>query len=349
MPDVDVVVVGCGPAGAATAIACAQEGLRTVVLGDDAGLQRPGETLHPGIETLFDQLGVSEAVNRAALIRHTGHWAQSPRGRRFLAFGGHPEDPWRGYQIRRGTLVQILAARAGAVGARIEDPCRALRPIRRGRRIAAVETSQGAISCRFLVDASGSAHWLARVDGREIVPMSRPLIAWYGWAASDEASRFREPVLSMEGAGWCWIAQIDEGICAWARLGSGEKPVSRLAKPRALTGFAELGREHGADVTWRYVARQASAGFLHVGDAGAVLDPASSHGVLRALMAGLRAARSIVRILRSEVSERDELATFDAWSRRWFRNDVQRLRAIYKQAGWPAAAGARADAAVGAS
>jgi flavin-dependent dehydrogenase len=332
MLDADVVVVGCGPAGAAAAIASAQQGLRAIVVRDEAaGQERPGETLHPGIETLFRALGVREAANRAALVRHTGHWTQSGSGRRFLAFGGGSEDPWRGYQIRRGALLEILSARAKAVGACVKDRCRALRPIRRGRRITGVETPQGAISCRFLVDASGGAQWLARADRREIATMSRPLIAWYGWAASEEASRYREPVLSLEDDGWCWIAQIADDICAWTRLGSGEKPISRLAKPRALNGFTELGREHGADVTWRCVARQAGPGFLHVGDAGAVLDPASSHGVLRALMTGLRAAHCMARILRSAASERGELRNFDAWSRGWFLHDVERLRAIYGQ------------------
>ena len=320
MLEADVVVVGCGPAGAATAITAAQEGLRTIVLSSEArGQAIPGETLHPGAENLFQALGVSDAVDRAVAIRHAGHWTQSPTSRQFTRFGGDPRDPWRGYQIRRSALRDILVARAEDVGACVKDQWRAVRPIRQGARIVGVETSHDAIACRFLVDASGASQWLARANGDLVKPMSAPLVAWYGWAVSDQASLYAEPLLSIEGSGWCWIAQIAHDTCAWTRLGSGEKPISRLTKPRMLNGFKALGREHGADVTWRYVARQGGPGYLRVGDAGGILDPASSHGVLRALMTGLCAARCLARIIQSRRSERNEIAKYDQWTHQWFK------------------------------
>jgi thioredoxin reductase len=47
--DADVVVVGGGPAGAATAISCATRNLRVTLLERDvSGRERPGETLHLG-------------------------------------------------------------------------------------------------------------------------------------------------------------------------------------------------------------------------------------------------------------------------------------------------------------
>ena len=47
----DVVVVGGGPAGAAAAIASAMRGLRVALCERSRpGRDRPGDTLHPGIE-----------------------------------------------------------------------------------------------------------------------------------------------------------------------------------------------------------------------------------------------------------------------------------------------------------
>src|SRR5437763_3191825 len=61
-PDVDIAVVGGGPAGAATAIAVAGAGATVLVVDGDVGLgDKPGESLPPSISPLLHRLGVAEA------------------------------------------------------------------------------------------------------------------------------------------------------------------------------------------------------------------------------------------------------------------------------------------------
>ena len=61
--DADVVVVGGGPAGAATAIYCAVRNLRVILLEREVSArERPGETLHPGAEPLLAQLGFADRL-----------------------------------------------------------------------------------------------------------------------------------------------------------------------------------------------------------------------------------------------------------------------------------------------
>ena len=330
MAEVDIVVVGAGPAGAAAAIAAAQEGLRCIVLDAGSDLaDQPGETLHPGAELLFRRLGVDDAIGAAAPIRHEGHWSDWSGRREFVRFGADENGAWRGFQIRRKHLRQILMRRVEEVGVPVRRG-RATRPLLRGSLVCGVETSEDTIGCRILIDASGGSLWSARTMHDPIEHRSPPLVAWYGWATSHLATRFAQPILTFDREGWCWIAQVGENVCAWTRLNFRSGGTARLQKPPLLDGFTEVGRERGADVTWRTVAAPARDGVFRVGDAAGVLDPASSHGVLRALMSGLAAARNAARVLRSAHCPPAEAAAYSRWLRGMLIRDANALRILYQ-------------------
>jgi len=61
-------------------------------------------------------------------------------------------------------------------------------------------------------------------------------------------------------------------------------------------------------------------GYFVVGDAAAVLDPSSSHGVLKALMSGMMAAHLIGRIYAGAEEERAR-AAYQSWGSGWFDHD----------------------------
>ncbi len=93
---IDVVVVGAGPAGAATAILLAERGW-SVALLDKAGFPRPkicGEYLSPEAARILDRLGVLKTVDQAG--------GQPLRGMRIVAPDGTVLDgvypttgPWQ--------------------------------------------------------------------------------------------------------------------------------------------------------------------------------------------------------------------------------------------------------------
>ncbi len=101
----DVAIVGGGPAGAAAAITAVEAGLR-VALFEALPFPRfrPGEALHPGVESLLRQLGVWDALLATSPVRHYGHEVEDRTGVRFVPFGGPPNDPWRGLQVERGVM-----------------------------------------------------------------------------------------------------------------------------------------------------------------------------------------------------------------------------------------------------
>lgn len=114
----DVVVVGAGPAGAATAILLAERGW-SVTLLDKAAFPRPkicGEYLSPEASRILDRLGVLKEVDQAGAQPLRGMKIVAPDGTALA--GAYPTSgPWRGYRdhalaIPREVLDRILVERA---------------------------------------------------------------------------------------------------------------------------------------------------------------------------------------------------------------------------------------------
>ena len=99
MTRADVVVVGAGPAGAATAILLAERG-HAVTLLDKAAFPRPkicGEYLSPEAARVLDRLGVLKAVDAAGAQPLHGMRITAPDGS--VLDGTYPTGGrWRGYR-----------------------------------------------------------------------------------------------------------------------------------------------------------------------------------------------------------------------------------------------------------
>jgi flavin-dependent dehydrogenase len=76
------------------------------------------------------------------------------------------------------------------------------------------------------------------------------------------------------------------------------------------------------------VTRPAGSGYYVVGDAAAILDPASSHGVLKAVLSGMLAARMMVKALAFGDGV-TEARRYGQWVNDRFEHDVAGLRALY--------------------
>ena len=330
--EVDVLVMGGGPAGSATAIGCARRGLRTMLFERQPfPREHAGETLHPGVETLLKSLGVDRLVDESGFLRHLGHWVSWNRPRQFSAFGGDEFGPWLGYQAWRADFDKILLDKARQLGVDVRVGSNDVTPALEGARVIGAHRSGDEIRSRYVIDATGSGHWLRRRLGLELRRFSPPLIAFYGYCAGECPDLDEAPVLEAEGTRWNWMARVRPALYQWTQLHLGGKADTSWATPEMLRRLTPTGRVRGADVTWRILPQAAGRGYFAVGDAGAVLDPASSHGVLRALMSGMMAAHLIGVVLQGGAKEQTAIDGYRDWLMAGFLRDVERLKELYRE------------------
>ena len=193
------------------------------------------------------------------------------------------------------------------------------------------------ILARWVIDAGGGAHWLARHLEIPLQYASPRLIARYGYVQGDCPERDDAPEIAADATGWTWSACVAPGLYHWTRLSLAADDPLRGRPPRVFSDLTPTSRPRGADVTWRLVSRPAGAGYLCVGDAAAVLDPASSHGVLKGLMSGMMAAHVISQVVTGGASDVAATETYSAWLREWFHADVRELRRMYRELPHPPA------------
>ena len=90
-------------------------------------------------------------------------------------------------------------------------------------------------------------------------------------------------------------------------------------------------RFRGADVTWRFVPECAGDGYFLCGDAAAVLDPAASSGVARALASGLKAADLIVQIENGGMDTTAAAPDYRQWCANQFAFHARQLAQRYAE------------------
>ena len=325
-----VVVIGGGPGGTAAALTLRNAQVPvTIVERESFPRYRPGETLHPGIEPLLSKLGVPENLHGAGYLRQEGIWSDWGKPMRFVPYGEDEHGPWRGFQALRGDFDNRMLQSACHRGAQLIST-EAVSVLRESSgAVVGVETSIGPVQGNYVIDCTGGSHLVARHLKIPILRHSPRLVARFGYVRG----RFDGPAPSItaDNTGWTWIAEVEPERFQWTRVTEARDRPDATWVPDCLSGL-KAEASYGADVTWRMAQTVAGPGWFLAGDAAVVLDPSSSHGVLRAVMTGMMAAHLVVQRLRHGAAADACSTSYQHWLSDWFQHDATEMTRAYGMA-----------------
>lgn len=352
-PEVEVLIIGGGPAGSAAGIALASVGHRVCIVERRRFPRfRIGESLPPKVNPLLELLGVWDEVAAAGFVRMAGTTT---------ARGGEPErHPFSeggrqlGHQVERGRFDEILlqhAARAGCVvlSGRVEQLL-----VRAGRVEGVRVREEGAgaartVTAAWVLDASGNQRVVARRLGltRRSPEKTAALYARWAGVSAPPGLEVEDTLFEMQEDAWIWSVLLSEGVRSVTvgfdvgRLrGQGAEAIYRgaLARSRLLRGVLERASLESPpkahDATRYDASAYAGPGFLLLGDAGFFADPLTSQGVYKALHGGLVAASVVRTVARDPGDEAMALEFFDHSQRRLAVEYAEVARSFYAQSGF---------------
>ncbi len=324
--DLDVLIVGGGPAGSAAATLLAHCGHRVLIV------ERPvverhavAESIPPSAKKTLSALGLLNAVDAAGFHPWTGNtvwWADAePRVERFA-----PGE--FGYQVERSHFDAVLRGVAEHAGAVIRHGL--VRDVDDdGTAIVEADGVTTRVTARFVLDCSGRAGVIARKWLRRMAPSLRTVALSCVWRADSpwpDAERTHTLVASYTD-GWAWSVPLENDVRHVTVMVDPERTHLTRGAPAREVYLAELAKVRpfapwlasaslvdgpwGADAS-PYSARQYSGpGFLLVGDAGAAIDPLSSFGVKKALASAWLAGIAVNTAIRTPSMREEAFAFFD--------------------------------------
>ena len=319
MPDRvhDVIVVGAGPGGAATAALTARAGLRTLLL-EKYRFPRDkicGDAVSGKSMGVMRRLGLEERIEE---LPHAPIWGvtfSSPRGDQVsIPFRSASDgDRLPGFVCRRTAFDSLVLQAAIDAGADVWQDSEARHLLRTGDRVDGVRVERGGVSLEIrapiVIGADGAYSTVARdLQMLQLRPKHyvAGLRAYYEKLEGYARPGFIELHFVEEALpGYFWIFELPNGA---ANVGIGmlsaavkqeginlKEAFKRvIASPRFARRFRNAERV-GRVVGWGLPLgskprRMAGNGWMLVGDAASLIDPFTGEGIGNAMLSGMYAA-----------------------------------------------------------
>ena len=338
--DFDVVVIGGGPGGSATAGLLAKQGHKVLVLEKEKFPRyHIGESLITGSMPTIEALGLRERLDNMGFVRKYGGsllWGKN-QGTWDFRFTEASEYEYT-FQVRRADFDSVLLARARELGALVIEEATVQEAIFDGDRAVGVrylrkgDAEPTTATCRLLVDASGQQHLLARKFGLiDYHDDLRNLAVWAYFQGCRRygGTRWGDTLTENRPDGWFWFIPLSDGtvsvgyvtpIEAFKKSGKTleELHASELAAADEVTSLTKDATRVSGYRTikdWSYTCKKFwGPGWALVGDAAAFIDPLLSTGVGLTLRGSLGLAETANLALHNPD---DEKALYERYERNY--------------------------------
>lgn len=347
----DVIILGGGPAGTATALALRAHDphLSVAIVEQSAyGQTRIGESIPPAAQGLLERLGVWPAFLKQRHLPAYGTCAAWGSAALFEhEFIYQPER--RGWHLDRKRFDLMLARQAEDRGVELLEKSKFISAAAAGREGWRLKLESGSgeeifVDAAFVVDATGRRASFACRQGVEKIS-SDQLLGVFVLFAVDRSDPLTETYTLVEAceAGWWYSALVPDGRLAVAFMSDrdmvkahGLNSLPRWLELAAGTRHTQRRLQHTQPIfgpslypaSSHRLAQISGQRWLAVGDAASACDPLSSAGIMKGLRSGVMAAYAISDYFKGDSSG---LAKCEAIAKQEFENYLLTRAYFYRQ------------------
>ncbi|HXJ33943.1 MAG TPA: FAD-dependent monooxygenase [Candidatus Eisenbacteria bacterium] len=345
----DVVIVGGGPGGSASAMFLIREGIKPLIIeAETFPRYHIGESMTGAAGQVMRELGFEEEMikRKHPVKQGVNVYGQSKQGSWWVPVTGRDKNwqffDWNTWQVRRSDSDKMMLDEARARGAEFLAG-KALAPLRnddgsvRGVKVRANDGGTLDIESEMLLDCSGQATWLANlggITGPKYLGAYDKQIAIFsqvrGTIRDDGGTRKDHPdntlIFYQKKYHWSWFIPLDDDVVSVGVvipsayfLEQKETPRQFLTRelhelhPELKRRIPEVDFVEDVHVIPNYsfqVKNFTGKGFMCIGDAHRFIDPIFSFGLTVTMREGQMAAPLIRAYL--EGKGRDEANPFAA-------------------------------------
>jgi flavin-dependent dehydrogenase len=349
----DVIAIGAGPAGTASAGVLSEHGHRVLVLEREKFPRyHVGESLLPFTFYPLQRLGLVEKMRKSQFVKKYSVQFVSPSGKASQPFyfsTRYSDDVAQTWQVLRSEFDQMLVDDARAKGATIVESVIVTQLLREGDRVVGVQArhedgTTAEYRAPMTLDCSGKESFAAvRNQWRVRDPKLSKVAVWtyYKGAKRDPGiDAGATTVAFVPEKGWFWYIPQHDDMVSVGVVAEGKYLTRGGVKDSGEIFRREIEqnlwiKDHlapGAQVGPYYVTNEfsfhskycGSEGLLLVGDALSFLDPVFSSGLMLALKSGVMAGDAVHEAL---LAQDFSPARFTDYGRK-LRHGIENMRKL---------------------